>query len=75
MSIPIAQSTPVMQASQIPVVGTTTGRDIVQPISSEGARAKYLEGQMKGYGWHEAANEKFVAGGGITSFYGFVQKN
>ena len=48
MSTPIAQSTPVMQASHIPVVGTTAGRDIVQPISSEGARAKYLEGQMKG---------------------------
>ena len=50
MSIPIAQSTPVTQASLIPVVGTTAGRDIVQPTSSEGARAKYLEGQMKGMG-------------------------
>ena len=48
MSIPIAQSTPVTQASHTPVVGTTAERDIVQPISSEGARAKYLEGQMKG---------------------------
>ena len=47
MSIPIAQSTPVTQASHIPVVGTTTGRDIVQPISSVGARAKYLEEQIK----------------------------
>ena len=36
------------QASSIPVEGTSTGRDIAQPISSEGARAKYLEEQMKG---------------------------
>ena len=48
IATPIAQSTPVPQASHIPVVGTSAGRDIVQPISSEGARAKYLEGQMKG---------------------------
>ena len=30
------------------MAGTSTGRDIVQPISSEGARANYLEEQMKG---------------------------
>ena len=36
------------QASHIPVVGPTARKDIVQPISSEGARAKYLEGHMKG---------------------------
>ena len=48
IATPLAQSTPVTQASHIPVVGPTAGRDIVQPISSEGARAKYLEGHMKG---------------------------
>ena len=48
IATPLAQSTPVTQASQIPVVGPTVGRDIVQPIASEGARAKYLEGHMKG---------------------------
>ena len=47
IATPIAQSTPVTQSSYIPVVGTGTGRDILQPISSEGARAKYLEEQMK----------------------------
>ena len=48
IAAPIAQSTPVTQASSIPMAGTSTGRDIVQPISSEEARAKYLEEQMKG---------------------------
>ena len=48
LAAPIAQSTPVTQASSIPVAGTSTGRDIIQPISSEGARAKYLEEQKKG---------------------------
>ena len=47
MVTPLAQSTPVTQALQIPVVGSSVGRDIVQPIASEGARAKYLEGHMK----------------------------
>ena len=41
---PIAKSTPVTQVSHIPV--TKTERDIVQPISSEKARATYLENQM-----------------------------
>ena len=41
---PIAKSTPVTQASHVPM----TGRDIVQPISSEAARAAYLENQMRG---------------------------
>ena len=40
---PIAKSTPVTQASHVPM----TGRDIVQPISSEAARAAYLENQMR----------------------------
>ena len=42
---PIAKSTPVTQASHVPM--TITGRDIVQPISSEEARAAYLENQMR----------------------------
>ena len=36
------------QASHVPVTRSGTERDIVQPISSEEARAKYLERQMKG---------------------------
>ena len=47
IATPLAQSTPVTQASHIPLVGPTAGRDIVQPIASEGARAKYLEEHMK----------------------------
>ena len=45
---PIAKSTPVTQASHVPVTRPSTERDIVQPISSEEARARYLERQMKG---------------------------
>ena len=45
---PIAESTPVTQASHIPVTRTGIESDIVQPISSEDARARYLEKQMKG---------------------------
>ena len=48
IATPLAQSTPVTQASHIPVVWPTAGRDIVQPIASEEARAKYLEERMKG---------------------------
>ena len=44
---PIAKSTPVTQASHIPMTKTVTERDIVQPMSSEEARATYLENQMK----------------------------
>ena len=42
---PIAKSTPVTQASHVPV--TKTERDIMRPMSSEKARAAYLENQMK----------------------------
>ena len=45
---PIAKSTPVTQASHVPVTKPSTERDIIQPISSEEVRAKYLERQMKG---------------------------
>ena len=42
---PIAKSTPVTQASHVPVMKTE--RDIVQPISSEKATATYLENHMR----------------------------
>ena len=45
---PIAKSTPVTQALHIPITRTGTQRDIMQPVSSEEARAIYLENQMKG---------------------------
>ena len=48
ISTPIAKSTPATQASHIPVTRPSTERDIIQPISSEEARARYLERQMKG---------------------------
>ena len=42
---PIAKSTPVTQALHVPM--TKTERDIVQPMSSEKARAAYWENQMR----------------------------
>ena len=44
---PIAKSTPVTQASHISMAKMVTDRDIVQPMSSEEARAAYLENHMK----------------------------
>ena len=44
---PIAKSTPVTQAFHIPMAKAITERDIVRPMSSEEARAAYLENQMK----------------------------
>ena len=43
----IAKSTPVTQASHIPLTKTILERDIVEPISSERARAAYLESQIQ----------------------------
>ena len=45
IATPIAKSTPVMQASQIPVLPNVPlpERDIVEPVSSERARTAYLE--------------------------------
>ena len=43
----IAKSTPVTQASHIPVTQTILERDIVEPMSNERARAAYLESQMQ----------------------------
>ena len=42
---PIAKSTPVTQASQVPVLPNVSPleRDILEPMSSEQARSTYLE--------------------------------
>ena len=47
IATPIAKSTPVTQASHKPVTKTIQERDIVEPISSERARAAYLESQIQ----------------------------
>ena len=47
IATPIAKSTPVTQASHILVVQTIPERDIVEPMSSERARATYLESQIQ----------------------------
>ena len=47
IATPIAKSTPVTQASHIPVTKTILERDIVKPMSSERARATYLENQIQ----------------------------
>ena len=47
IATPIAKSTPVTQASHIPMTKTVLERDIVRPMSSERARAAYLESQIK----------------------------
>ena len=44
---PIAKSTPVTQVLHIPVTKTILERDIVEPMSSERARAAYLESQIQ----------------------------
>ena len=43
----VAKSTPVTQASQIPVIPNVPERDIVEPVSSERARTAYLERQIQ----------------------------
>ena len=45
---PITESTPVTQTSHIPITRIGIESNIVQSISSEEARARYLEKQMKG---------------------------
>ena len=47
IATPIAKSTPVTQASHIPVTKAIPERDIMRPMSSEKARATYLESQIK----------------------------
>ena len=50
MFTPIAKSTPVTQASQMPVLPIVPSgeRDILEPMSSEQARSTYLERQVQG---------------------------
>ena len=43
IATPVAKSTPVTQASQIPVIPNIPDRDIVEPTSNERARTAYLE--------------------------------
>ena len=43
IATPIAKSTPVTQASQIPVIPNVQERDIVGPMSSQRARTAYLD--------------------------------
>ena len=43
IATPIAKSTPVMQASHIPMTQTMSKRDIIEPMSSERTRTAYLE--------------------------------
>ena len=47
IATPIAKSTPVTQASHIPMMKTILERDIVKPMSSKRARAAYLESQIQ----------------------------
>ena len=46
---PIAKSTPITQATQIPTLPTvsSSGRNILEPTSNEQTRAAYLERQMQ----------------------------
>ena len=50
MVTPIAKSTPITQASQMPVLPNvpSSKRDVLEPMSSEQARSAYLERQMQG---------------------------
>ena len=50
MATPIAKSTPVTQASHIPVTQTMMEKDILAPVSSEKERAAYLESQIQDMG-------------------------
>ena len=43
IATPVAKSTPVTQASQIPMVPNVPERDIVEPVSNERARTAYLD--------------------------------
>ena len=43
IATPVAKSTPVTEASHIPVIPNVQERDIVETVSSERARTAYLE--------------------------------
>ena len=47
IATPIAKSTPVTQASHIPVMQTMPEKDMIKPLSSEKARTTFLEHQMQ----------------------------
>ena len=47
IATPVTKSTPVTQASHIPVIQTMPERDIVEPMSSVRARTAYLEQQIQ----------------------------
>ena len=47
IATPIAKSTPVTQASHIPVTQTMSEKDTLAPMSSEKTRVTYLEQQMQ----------------------------
>ena len=51
LSTPIAKSAPVTYASHVPTSKPSIERDIVQPMSSEEARAAYLDNQMEKCVW------------------------
>ena len=50
ITTPIAKSTPITQASQMPMLPNVPSpeRDILEPMSSEQARSAYLERQIQG---------------------------
>ena len=50
VATPITKSTPVTQASHVPMTKTGLDRDIVRPMSSERTRAAYLESQIRDMG-------------------------
>ena len=50
IATPMAKSTPVTQASQIPVTKTFSERDIIKSMSNERERVMYLEGQVQDMG-------------------------
>ena len=43
IATPVAKSTPVTQASHVPVIQTMSERDIIEPVLSESVRTAYLE--------------------------------
>ena len=69
--IPVAKSTPVTYASHIPTSKSGAERDILQPISSEEARAAYLGRTYERYGWCTTTLEYPIKDGQIICISGF----
>ena len=65
---PIAKSTPVTQASQIPSIPIVSShmKDILEPSSSEQARAAYLERQMQNMSSVQNTTQYTFIGGWYT---------